>query len=95
MSGQQLTEWMAYFELEPFGEERADYRMATLAALTANIHRDPEKSDEFRVQDFMPRFDGSPAEEAPQIGKDEAIAAIESMMMAYVIASGGQDLRKK
>ena len=85
---------MANYELEPFGERRADQRMATLAALTANIHRDPDKSNEFGIEDFMPVF-GEKVEPEAQLDKETAVAAIESMMMAYVQASGGQDLRPR
>ena len=31
--------WMAYDRIEPFGEERADLRIAQLCALIANINR--------------------------------------------------------
>lgn len=83
MSGQQLVEWMAYAELEPFGEERADLRMATLAALIANIYRDPkQKSTPFEIEDFMPKF-----EKKEPISKEDAIAAIDAMMMALVQAT--------
>lgn len=60
MSGQDLVEWIAYAELEPFGEERADLRMGILAALTANMNRDPEKTSEFTPKDFIPRFEEEP-----------------------------------
>lgn len=31
-----LTEWMAYFQLEPFGQARADLRAGLVAAVVAN-----------------------------------------------------------
>ena len=34
-----FREWIAYSELEPFGEERADYRSAQIVWMLANIHR--------------------------------------------------------
>ncbi len=54
---------MAYYSLEPFGEERADLRAAQLACLIANANRDPQKKREpFTVDDFMPKFDGEPSQ---------------------------------
>ena len=59
LSSRQISEWMAYFSIEPFGEERADLRMATLAALIANINRDEKKrSSPYTPDDFMPKFEG-------------------------------------
>ncbi len=36
MSGRHFAEWIAYASLEPFGEERADLRMARLASVIVN-----------------------------------------------------------
>jgi len=60
---------MAYFSIEPFGEERADLRMATIACLIANANRDEKKRREpYTVQDFMPRFDPNPGAIDPHPG---------------------------
>lgn len=81
---------MVYAEAEPFGEERADLRMAILAALTANIHRDEKKKPTpFEVIDFMPQF-----EKKEPISKEDAIAAIDAMMTALVYATGGAVIGK-
>ena len=85
ISGRQLAEWMAYARLEPFGEERADLRMAILAALIANVNRDPKKkSSPYEVSDFMPKF-----EKPESISKEDAIMAIDVMMTALAHATGG------
>lgn len=51
----QWYDWVAYFESEPFGEERADLRMAQLCALTANVHRG-RGHKAYRPKDFMLDF---------------------------------------
>lgn len=48
---------MAFFQLQPYGEWRADFRAASLMALIANVNRDPKNSKEFTPQDFMPDFE--------------------------------------
>lgn len=58
ISSQELSEWLAYYELEPFGEERADLRMGILASVFANANRDPKKGRAFKPQDFIPSFEG-------------------------------------
>ena len=51
----ELTEWLAYYRMEPFGETVADQRMGIQASLLANINRDPKhKHDPFKPADFIP-----------------------------------------
>jgi len=59
MSSREFVDWAAYFEAEPWGEERADLRMGIMAALTANIHA--SRGKRFAPGDFMPKF-GVPIE---------------------------------
>lgn len=55
MSSHELTEWMAYAHLEPFGDERGDLRAGIVASTIANVNRDPKRTPEpFRPEDFMP-----------------------------------------
>ena len=61
MPGLTLRAWQAYAEVEPFGEERADLRIAQLAALIANAHRDPKRTTAFKAKDFMFDFAGARA----------------------------------
>lgn len=57
LSSRQISEWMAYYTLDPFGEERADLRMGMLMALIANVNRDPQKRKEaYTAEEFMPKF---------------------------------------
>lgn len=57
MSITQLREWFAYSELEPFGEERADYRSAQICAMIANSVRDKKrKPTPYKVEEFLLRF---------------------------------------
>lgn len=46
---------MAYFSLEPFGDDLLDQQMASLQALTANINTDPKKGRRYRPGDFSLR----------------------------------------
>ncbi len=50
-----LYEWIAYAEIEPFGEERADLRAGIVASTMANINRQKGKPA-YKPQDFMPKF---------------------------------------
>jgi hypothetical protein len=51
-----LSEWLAYAELEPFGEFRDDVRAAIIASTVANMLRG-RKQKAFSISDFMLKFD--------------------------------------
>ena len=53
MGSDELTEWMAFYQLEPFGDFRADLRSAIVASTLANAHRSKEGKP-FTPEDFMP-----------------------------------------
>lgn len=59
MSSAEITEWLAFFQLEPFGGERDDLRAGIVAATVANVNRDPKKQKRpYEAGDFMPVFPG-------------------------------------
>jgi hypothetical protein len=50
----ELSEWMAYGQIEPFGPHADDRRHGERMALTANIHRDAKRrARPFEAADFM------------------------------------------
>lgn len=84
MSSAEFAEWMAYYTLEPFGEERADLRMAVLASLIANANRDPKRRKRaYAPKDFMPQFD------RPEQDWQQQLSIAEMLNAAF----GGEDMR--
>jgi hypothetical protein len=53
LSSDEISEWMAFYQLEPFGDFRADYRSALVTSTFANAHRQKD-SPPFKPEDFMP-----------------------------------------
>lgn len=51
-----LSEWIAYYKMEPFGEQRADLRAAIIACTVANSNRGKDQKA-LKVEDFMPKFE--------------------------------------
>jgi hypothetical protein len=49
----EFLEWMAFYQLEPFGEERADVRAGIIASVIANVNR-RKGAPPFTAKDFMP-----------------------------------------
>lgn len=56
ISSRELSEWMAFFSLEPWGCEVEDWRFGMLASVVANANRDAKKRRQpYEPQDFMPK----------------------------------------
>ena len=53
MSSQELTEWLAFYSIDPFGEERADARQAITSCIIANSNRG-KSTKPFKVDEFFP-----------------------------------------
>lgn len=71
MDSRELSEWSAYYGLNPWGPERADLRAGTVAAIVANCHT---TDTTYRPSDFMPQF--GPQE--PVSDEDLRLAAIRA-----------------
>lgn len=55
MTTEDFRGWMAYYNIEPFGERRADLRAGIVAAAVRNGLRG-KGTRAFRATDFMPEF---------------------------------------
>lgn len=51
VNGKEFAEWIAYYSLEPFGQEAENWRTAQILAMLWNINSKKKKSPE----DFMPK----------------------------------------
>lgn len=57
LTARQFAEWMAFAELEPFGELRDDYRAASIREMVYNIN--VSKKDRKPLEDFLLNFGDS------------------------------------
>lgn len=84
ISSKELTEWMVYYELEPFGEERDDLRMGIISSTIANVNRG-KGGKVYKPEDFMPKFD------KPKQTWKEQLRVVELLNIAFK----GEDRRVK
>lgn len=85
ISAEELSEWIALYRLEPWGEERADMRAALIASIIANANRDPKKRPQpYTIKDFMLQFE-PPEPPSPE----EVWAKIEAWAKAMGASPGG------
>jgi hypothetical protein len=81
MSSAELSEWMAFYAVEPFGGDTGYIGHAITASTIANANRGKGKA--FKPADFMPQFDKQPQ----GIGEQMMIAEM------FTAGLGGKDLR--
>lgn len=60
LSSRELIEWMAFAQLEPFGDERADLRMGIETSSLVRMWADPKKAKNITPATFMPFYDPPP-----------------------------------
>lgn len=80
MGSRELSEWMAYERLEPFGETRADLRAGIISSITANVHRTSNDDPITKPADFMPRFW---EEETPEPTPEEISNQLRTAFLKY------------
>ena len=85
ISSREISEWMAFGQLEPFGAEIEFIGHAITATTIANVNREKGKKA-YDVSDFMPEF-----------GTKEPQSVEEAIQFAvmYTAAMGGKDLREE
>lgn len=86
ISSRELSEWMAYAQLDPFGQERGDLQAGIVAATVANTARDTDKRRRpFRADEFMPSF----FEEKRQTAAEQLRVAQMFAAAGYGVLKGG------
>lgn len=77
-----LAEWRAYYELEPFGQDRGDLPAAIVAYTVASA----AGAKSVRLSDFMPRI----GEDAPKRATGQEMLAKARAFAARFKAFGGR-----
>lgn len=71
LSSKQLTDWIAYSLLEPFGSRREDARAGTIAATVVNMQKG-KNAQSVSANDFFPEF--TPSKEKEDQSKKAILA---------------------
>lgn len=80
LTARQLLDWERYSQIEPFGEERDDYRAASIASTIANVNRGAGQRA-YSLSDFLLKFN-SPMHTHTQT-VEEKIAIIKAIAASY------------
>lgn len=97
LSREELTEWMAFHQLEPFGSWFDEYRAALISSIIAEVNRNRKK----RGRPYAPKEFLQDWEAAAQVGKPQSAESmfefVKSMQAAMEVKAGKrsmQDLHK-
>lgn len=82
VSSAELSEWMAFSTLEPFGADADFLGHAITSSTIANVNRDKNQRA-YKVEDFMPKFEK----------KEQTTDQMIQMAEMFTIGLGGKDLR--
>lgn len=80
ISAETFRDWLAFDAVEPFGEERADLRMAIETAHLSNMLKG-KAGRSFKPKDFMPDF--TPRERATVAAMQAKMIQFAAMQDAY------------
>jgi hypothetical protein len=79
MSARELSEWMVYYTIEPFGPAREDFRTAQVCATVANVQGNKTKPSDF-IQPFeFPK--ATTPEEVYDLQQNTQMALFEMLSM--------------
>jgi len=78
MTSAEFSEWIAYYNLEPFGPQMDDLRAGTVAATVANVARS-KASKALEAKDFFVSL---------QEGQHEQRMTVEETIQAFARATG-------
>lgn len=83
LTSRQVSDLLAYSVLDPFNEERADYRIAKLMSLYVNSHKG-KNTPASKPTDFMPDYGSTPETRRKKLVEDQ-----KDILMAVVAATKG------
>lgn len=83
MSCPELMKWIAFSNIEPFGEIRADIRAAMIATVMANAWRGKNQSP-FKITDFVLTFGNKP---------EQTMDEMKQILKSFTLAAGGKIIK--
>jgi len=83
ISSKELTEWMVFSQIEPFGADAGYLGHAITASTIANTNRNKGQKP-YEVSEFMPKFEKK---------KEQSIEQMIQFASIFTAAAGGEDKR--
>jgi hypothetical protein len=87
IDSRELSEWMAYDQMEPFGEERADLRAGIITSMIHNVNI--VKGKPASPIDFMPEFDRQPKKKPGKQTTEDQLALARQIAAVFGVQTKG------
>ena len=81
ITGEQWAEWCEFYQLEPWGDARADVRALWVASMAVSPYRKKGASPP-RFEDYFPHLATRQREQSPE--------EMKAALMAWTVALGGK-----
>lgn len=92
ISYRQFLEWIEFYALEPFGEERDDHRSAQIVQAIVNANRDLKYyPNPFKREDFLLGFGDYRPPEAPK----QTVAQMTLYLDSWILANNAMIAAKE
>ena len=82
LTSRQISEWMAFYELEPWGHDEEWRRWAELLAMIANIMRGKDQ-EPFEPKQFMPSWRREEAKKKAKKGQKQKTTNMDQMAALF------------
>jgi len=80
IDSRMLTEWQCYYALEPWGDERADWRAGNIASNILNVNRTEKSQKLWTPKDFMLTVEEEQPKAKPKGNSPETLAVYALLM---------------
>ncbi len=84
VTSEELTDWLAFSRLEPWGDERADYHAAMICMICYQMWRG-KNSPRMKLEDFIIKFLSEGRDAEPKTSEQ-----LNTMLQGYTAAAGGK-----
>lgn len=84
----EFSEWIAYYHIDPFGNERHDLHAGIISSTIANANR-AKGTRSFAPKDFMPDYTKEPGE------PKQSLKQMAAIMNAFAASHNAREAAKK
>lgn len=89
---EEMTEWIAFWQLEPFGSSFEEYRAALVASVLAEVNRNHKKRGRpFSPSEFMTDWDKATGEKKGEQSAESMFAFVQQVQAAIEVRAGKRD----
>jgi len=83
IDSRELSEWQAFFSIEPMPEQRSDYRSGVIASVIANTNRG-KNTKPFEPKDFIPDYEKTSGKTSGKIEQEAVKRKVKNTFQTLI-----------